>query len=118
MGTHPDGATNALPGNGRRIHVIPTRFVVACTRGHLDEFPWSDWLLMIPENKKLCQGDRSCSLSLKSNKGTGLSSLYLICTNKTCGATRSMGDVFSKGALRGNKCKGHMPWLRENKEEC
>ena len=104
--------------NGRRIHVIPTRFVVACTRGHLDEFPWSDWLLMAPENKNLCQGDRSCSFSLKSYKGTGLSSLYLICTNKTCGAIRSMGDIFSKGALRGNKCKGHMPWLRENREEC
>lgn len=100
---------------GRRIHVVPARFVIACPKGHLDEFPWLYWLKMLPENQKLCQGDRICSLKLQGRGGTGLSSLYLICK---CGAERSMEGVFNREALRGYFCKGYMPWLKENREEC
>ena len=99
----------------RRIHVVPARFVVACAEGHLDEFPWLYWLRTFSNNKQRCQGDRSCSLKLQSKGGTGLSSLYLTCK---CGAERNMGDIFSKGALKGRICEGHMPWLEENKEKC
>lgn len=100
---------------GRRIHVVPARFVVACARGHLDEFPWLYWLKMIPENQKLCQGDRECSLKLESKGGTGLSSLHLVCK---CSAKRNMGTIFSKDALGNYHCKGHMPWLEANSETC
>ncbi len=103
---------------GRKVYVVPTRFVVACSKGHLDEFPWLYWLKMLPENQERCQGDRCCSLKLKSEGGTGLSSLKLLCTAKGCGASRSMGDIFSSGALRGYRCNGHRPWLRESTEKC
>lgn len=99
----------------RRVHVVPARFVVACTKGHLDEFPWLYWLRVFSKNRNLCRGDRSCSLKLQGRGGTGLSSLYLTCK---CGAERNMGDIFSKGILKGHPCQGHMPWLKENKEEC
>ena len=100
----------------RRVHVLPARFVVACSKGHLDEFPWLYWLRMFSGNQKRCQGDRSCSLKLQGRGGTGLSSLYLTCSK--CEAERSMGDIFSEGALRGYSCEGYMPWLRKNKEKC
>ena len=101
----------------RRIYVVPARFVIACAKGHLEEFPWQYWLKAFPENRKRCQGDKYCSLKLQSRGGTGLSNLHLTCSK--CGAERTMGNVSSKDALKGYPCRGYMPWLKENRgEEC
>lgn len=103
---------------GRRIHVVPTRFVVACIKGHLDEFPWHFWLKRDEEKRSLCKGNKFCSFKLKSMGGTGLSSLNLVCDTEGCGISENMGDIFSSGALRGCKCSGNMPWLKRDKEDC
>ena len=96
---------------GRRIHVVPARFIVACESGHLDEFPWSDW---VPH-------DDTCAkrkpLMLKG-VGSGLRGLVLSCT--ACGKQRSMDGAFSPQSMRDLKvyCSGRRPWLGGAPERC
>ncbi|MCY3838951.1 MAG: hypothetical protein OXH09_09965 [Gammaproteobacteria bacterium] len=94
-----------------KVFVIPVRFVLACDRGHLDEFPWDFWVNHEPE----C-GNRNRELMLKS-EGPGLAGLILSCPK--CKARRSMDGIFSKGTWeRFNKCKGRRPWLAGDPEPC
>lgn len=96
---------------GGDIHTLPVRFVTACVRGHLDEFPWHFWVNHADD----CPADRQVGpLHLKS-EGAGLAGLKLRCPS--CDATRSMDGVFSKRALGGLHCRGRRPWLGDA-EEC
>ena len=115
---------NAIPGKAGRmcgtcagklgggdVYTLPVRFVTACVRGHLDEFPWHFWV----NHADNCSSDRHVGpLHLKS-EGAGLAGLRLRCSS--CDATRSMDGVFSKGALGGLRCRGKRPWLGDA-EEC
>lgn len=94
--------------SGDTAFCVPVRFVVTCTNGHLDEFPWGRWV----------HGDSGCGsedLELTSSGGTGLASLILHC--KTCKSSRSMDGALSRGAFKGWTCKGKRPWL-DDKESC
>lgn len=103
--------------NDKRVYVIPSRFVVACKKGHLDEFPWKYWLRKDPEKRAKCQGDKKCKLKLYNvGEGTGLSSLRIKCD--TCGVSESMEGIFSEGALQGLTCNGSTPWLKKDNSEC
>ncbi len=98
--------TEARPGR-RRVMVIPVRFVVACSAGHLDEFPWHRWIQHKDDCPRLQQAN--AKLRLKSVRA-GLGGLILSCPS--CGQERSMEGIFRSGALRGlMRCRGHRPWL-------
>ena len=102
--------TGRNPG-GHKVFVIPVRFVLACDRGHLDEFPWDFWVNHEPE----CV-NRNRELKLES-EGAGLAGLILSCPK--CGARRSMDGIFSKKTWeRFNKCRGQRPWLATGPEPC
>ena len=92
------------------VSVIPSRFVMACTAGHLQEFPWHWWV----KHTKLDCKDNS-QLRLEAEK-IGLEGLVLSCLN--CDAKRSLGDIFNKSALNGMKCFGTRPWMRTNDSAC
>lgn len=96
---------------GRRVHVVPVRFILACEHGHLDEFPWHRWVGHKPE----CA--RRSPLRLMG-EGAGLKGLTLSCTG--CGHRRSMDGAFSKEAMTslGVKCTGKRPWLPAPPEPC
>lgn len=88
-------------------HLIPSRFVIACEDGHLDEFPYSWWVH---------RGDSSqCGDNLimfYDKKTGGLDSIKIMC--KSCGKVRSMDGSFSKKALAGygdGHCTARRPWL-------
>lgn len=89
---------------GRRIHVVPVRFVTACSRGHLDEFPWTRWI----EHASGCAESRPLELK---GEGAGLKGLVLKCTG--CEKKRSMDGAFSPQTMRDLKfrCEGRRPWL-------
>lgn len=91
--------------------VVPVRLVVACEAGHLDEFPWNRWV----GHKGSCKRK---DLEIVA-KGAGLSGLHVRC--KACGAGKSLGTAFSKGALEriGHSCSGRRPWIPySNAESC
>lgn len=92
--------------------LIPSRFVVACENGHLEDFPYSWWVH---------KGDTDgCPhpdnlIIYNDKKSGGLDSIKIKC--KGCGKTRSMAGAFSKHALEGYKCRGKRPWLGEDDPE-
>ena len=101
--------------DSKRVHAIPTRFVTACENGHIDEFPWV-WWLSRAEHKRDCQERRKIKLE---NRGSiGLSGLFLVCMEETCGASISMEGIFSKNVLEGLGCRGRKPWFGNATEDC
>lgn len=94
----------------RRIHVVPVRFILACEKGHLDDFPWDWWV----GHDATCT--RNGPLKLRGEGKAGLSGLIVMCTE--CQQRRSMEGVFSQDALSGLRCRGKRPWLAGADEAC
>lgn len=100
--------------NGRRApsdrrYCVPVRFVMACEKGHLDDFPWHTWV----GHKEGCDEKRFLKLS---STGPGLAGLILSCPR--CKASRSMDGVFSKATWEKHWCTGRRPWLAGANEQC
>lgn len=88
--------------------VIPSRFVVACEKGHLSDFPYREWVHGGPTdcNKKMLIKDTAKTGELKS--------IIIECE---CGKKRDMGQTFSQKTFK-MECSGHSPWLGDKHEEC
>ena len=92
--------------------LVPSRFVVACSYGHLDDFPYWKWVHRGTEGASsgLCGGE----LALRSNGTTA--SLRSILVSCSCGVPEvSMEGAFRRGALStlGITCRGRRPWLKD-----
>lgn len=96
----------------RRPFLIPVRFVAVCEAGHIQDFPFLEWT-----HRDSAPG-KECKLRMRAGRSSaGLSGITLECS---CGAQRSLADVFrfddeQGGALSriGCFCKGLRPWLGE-----
>lgn len=121
-------------GRGRAPSCVPARFVVACRAGHLDDFPWREFVH---------RGPTTCDGTLRFYEvGSSLetSNLYVACDaglgfprgdegTETehhgggadgCGVRpRSMVDAFGERA-RGvlPVCRGRHPHLRDASDDC
>lgn len=92
--------------------LVPSRFVVVCENGHIDDFPYFEWV-----HKGTPRSDAvRHELSIKT---TGISAaLKDILIECSCGKSSTMKGAFSKDALRPvTKCTGNRPWLGD-KQEC
>lgn len=82
--------------------VIPTRFVRACPRGHVDDLNWKGYV----------HGDKKClrfQLWLDETGTTGdLADLRVRCE---CGATRRLNEATLLEANPLATCSGQRPWL-------
>lgn len=92
-----------------KVYVVPVRFVSACRNGHLDDFPWAEWV------HGGSQGCSSKKFTLKP-EGPGLAGLILSCPK--CSKRRSMESIFSPDAHQKGSCSGARPWLVNGHEEC
>lgn len=97
----------------RKPWLIPVRFVTACSRGHVQDFPFMAWV------HRGQPGGDSCRLRLLAGRSSaGLTGIKITCT---CGVLpRSLGGIFDfnddkGGALHriGSDCQGFRPWLGE-----
>ncbi len=102
--------------SGHRVQrppdAFPARFLVACTEGHIDDFPW---------RRYVHGGESSCERDLRLQDSGRTGSLRDIRVTCACGQSRSMGDAFSpQQAERAiGACQGRRPWLgREDREGC
>ena len=91
---------------GGKAPVNPAPFIVACPSGHLDDFPWREFVH---------RGTSSCKqpLQLKSLGKTGtVRDLEVKCL---CGSKRSVGDAFGtrKHEIVG-ACTKKRPWFGPN----
>jgi hypothetical protein len=95
--------------------LVPSRFVLACDHGHIDDFPYWKWVHRGNERPSgLCGG----SLSLHTNGNTA--SLRSVVVSCSCGVPEvSMEGAFRAKALKdlGIRCEGRRPWLRNAKPE-
>lgn len=88
---------------GKNIKLVPSRFVVACENGHLDDFPYDWW---VHRKKGRCETPK---LFFRYEGATGgLDSIRISCE---CGASESMAGCMNKDALKSIHCFGKMPWL-------
>lgn len=93
--------------------VFPARFVVACSDGHLADFPWLEYVHR-GRNASSCQPER---LTLReSARSAAISELIVACD--ACDAYRSMEDAFGARADRAlGPCRGSRPWLGHGSDE-
>ena len=97
-------------GKFEGLAVVPTRFVRACPRGHVDDLDWRAFVH---------RGDSPCRQQLwLDERGTtgGLGELTVRCE---CGKSRNLSEAsdVDKGAL--GVCSGARPWLgRDMNEPC
>lgn len=93
---------------GRNIKLIPSRFVVACKYGHLNDFPYDRW---VHRNKGRCANPK---LSIEISKRiSGLDGILIKCQ---CGVSETLGGIMDKGALYQLRCFGEMPWLGKKED--
>jgi Domain of unknown function (DUF1998) len=92
--------------------VIPARFLVACERGHLDDFPWS---YFVHHGQAACPGP----LYLEERGVSGnVTDIFVRC--KGCDIPpRSLSDAFGdSGKKNMPRCRAHHPHLRSFDEDC
>jgi hypothetical protein len=95
---------------GKPPTVIPARFVIACKNGHLDDFPWREFLHGGPTN---CSG----GLKLLEPSATGeAASIFVQCEGANCGAIRPMSDAFKMDLMALPLCNARRPHLRDHDE--
>ncbi|MEB8337902.1 DUF1998 domain-containing protein [Streptomyces endophyticus] len=92
--------------------LVPSRFVIACEAGHLDEFPYWHWVHRTTGAGGSTAG--KCGGTLRMRSTGRSSSLRSILVSCTCGVPEvSMEGSFRKSALKdlGLRCRGTRPWL-------
>lgn len=89
-----------------RVQLVPSRFVVACPDGHLDDFPYEWW---VHHGKTCAKGRPELTLNM-SEQRSGLDSIMIECH---CGESRTMAGSFNEHALKDLKCTGKRPWLND-----
>ena len=94
----------------RRPRLIPSRFVAVCPKGHIEDFPFMEWIHR--------DGDWDETHRLRLLPGRSSASLSGIKVQCSCGKSESMAGTFnfdpkSGGALHriGYDCSAAAPWL-------
>ena len=95
-------------GKFERLPVVPTRFVRACPRGHVDDL---DWYAFVHGAGSPCR--RQLWLDERGTTG-GLGELTVRCE---CGKSRNLSEASDIGASALGKCRGTRPWLGRNMNE-
>lgn len=105
----PDRARYAhtnCPKPGQAPTVLPARFLVACEKGHLDDFPWK---YFVHGGLSTCDG----ALRLREFGVSGEASDILVQCD-TCKARRLMSEAFGEeGKKVMPACRGRHPQLRD-----
>ncbi|MDH2430321.1 DUF1998 domain-containing protein [Sphaerisporangium sp. TRM90804] len=94
--------------------LVPSRFVVCCAAGHIDDFPYFRWLHKGGDSP----GSDKHDLKLKATgRSASLGDIEISCS---CGVRPvTMEGALRKGALKGiSSCTGRRPWLGDASEEC
>lgn len=103
---------NCNKAKGRPPTAVPARFLVACRKGHLDDFPWRYFVH---------RGSTTCNGTLRFfEQGASLETRDLFVA---CGAgdakARSMAEAFGPDAeLSLPRCRGSHPHLRDYDTSC
>jgi hypothetical protein len=94
------------------VDLVPSRFVIACSRGHIDDFPYHAW---VHEGKFVNPGEEHRLTIRAGGASASLSDIVITCS---CGSEATMQGSFGRKALQGiARCQGYRPWLGD-REAC
>lgn len=110
---HPDRVryvhTNCT--KGRSPTVVPARFLTACPHGHLDEFPWIEFV----HSGEICDAPRGLVLRDEGVSGQ-TTDIWVKCEG--CGKQKQMSKAFGEmGRNEMPMCRGRNPHLRNFQED-
>lgn len=98
--------------NGCSVPLIPSRFVLCCPNGHIDDFPYFNW---VHAGSQRTDGDHRMTIDAAGSTAS-LSDIVIKCS---CKKQATMDGAFFKTAMNGvTKCTGRRPWLSENEPDC
>lgn len=98
-----------IPAN-KRQKLIPVRFIAICPQGHIEDFPFIEWV------HGGTQPEGQHNLRLRAGRSSGaLTGIEITCS---CGAHKTMAGAFNEQSLTkiGVTCSGGRPWLGEEAE--
>ncbi len=106
---------------GMTPQTIPVRFISACEHGHLDDFPFYEWVHEGRTGTSACTStDALLYLEDREAPSPSLDSKFVSC--RRCGLERNMGLALAKSGIRkitGRRCRGLSLWLGSSgHEEC
>ncbi|WP_405751485.1 DUF1998 domain-containing protein [Streptomyces sp. NBC_00144] len=93
--------------------LVPSRFVMACAKGHIDDFPYWKWA---HRNNRQGQESGHCGGEMRLRTSGKTASLRSVLISCTCGIPEvSMEGAFRRSSLSGLKvfCSGRRPWLKD-----
>ena len=88
----------------------PSRFILTCEAGHLNDFPWSCW---VHRGKNSCS-EKNLKLSSSGNTST-LADMWVECLD--CGAKRNLSGATQLENFEELQCSGHHPFRPTVKNE-
>lgn len=99
------------PECGKKAY--PSRFITMCENGHIDEFPYLEFLH---------GGHTTCNAKMRLVSGrytSSLNSLQIKCDDENCKATKKMGDALLKETFKEYQCTGrHVHRPTASNETC
>ena len=94
---------------GKPPTMVPARFVVACKHGHLDDFPWVEYVH---------QGRTNCRYRMRLREGISGEAADVLVVCEVCNSSRSMAHAFGPGNEENlPACRGRRPHLRDYEPE-
>jgi hypothetical protein len=104
------GMSCSQKGERSRPFLIPVRIIAVCDRGHIEDFPFMEW---VHRNRPIMP---SCELRFLAGRSSSL--LTGIKISCSCGEEKTLAGIFdfdqqTGGALQriGYGCRGGQPWL-------
>ena len=99
--------------SGKEIDLYPSRFVVACESGHIQDFPYNE---VVHKGESCSHSTPLLKLTRRGNSGS-LSDLVVECVK--CKKKEPLGKIMQKNEMKKymSQCSGNRPWLLD-KVEC
>ena len=98
--------------NSCSVPLIPSRFVVCCAKGHIDDFPYFNW---VHAGSARTEGDHRMTINAAGSTAS-LGDILITCS---CKKQASMAGAFDRNAMNGvTRCTGRRPWLSDNQPGC
>lgn len=98
--------------NACGVPLVPSRFVICCGKGHIDDFPYFNW---VHAGSQRTDGDHHMTIDVAGNTAS-LRDIVITCS---CRKRATLEGAFYKTAMNNvSRCRGRRPWLSEDDSDC
>jgi len=96
--------------------LVPSRFVACCDAGHIEDFPYYQWVHRGEEAESQSADEHRLSLRMLG-RSSSLSDIVIGCS---CGVqAKTLNGAFGRNALPPvRRCSGRRPWLETDASDC